>query len=57
MPAKIEKDKCEGCGVCVESCPVNAISIKEGKAEISDDCVGCGVCVSQCPTGAISLDN
>lgn len=55
MPARVDKEKCTGCGACIESCPVNAITIKDNKAEISDSCLECGVCVNQCPTGALSV--
>jgi ferredoxin len=54
MAAKVDKKKCNGCGKCVEICPVNAIKIVNEKAVISDDCVECGVCVNQCPNNAIS---
>lgn len=55
MAAKIDKRKCNGCGTCVEICPVNAIKIEKEKAIISDDCVECGQCVEQCPNRAILL--
>ena len=55
MAAKVDKGKCNGCGTCVEICPVNAIKIKKEKAVISDECVECGQCVEQCPNKAISL--
>ena len=55
MAAKIDKTKCNGCGTCVEICPVNAIKIEKEKAIISDDCVECGQCVDQCPNRAIVL--
>ncbi len=55
MPAEINKEKCTGCGACVDACPVNAIKIENDKAVISDDCIDCGACVNQCPVEAISL--
>jgi len=55
MPAEINKEKCTGCGACVDACPVNAIKIENDKAAISDDCIDCGACVNQCPVEAISL--
>ena len=51
---KVDENKCNGCGACVAVCPVNAITIENEKAVISDACVQCGACVSQCPQGAIS---
>ena len=55
MIAKVDKDKCTGCAACVDVCPVNAITIEDGKAVISEECIGCRACETQCPTGAISI--
>lgn len=55
MAAKIDIAKCTGCESCVSECPVEAISMKEGKANVSDQCVDCGACVGACPVEAISL--
>jgi NAD-dependent dihydropyrimidine dehydrogenase PreA subunit len=47
--------KCTGCGKCLETCPVEAISIIEGKAVIDvDTCLSCQTCVDFCCEGAIS---
>ena len=55
MAAKVTKEKCTGCGECVEVCPVEAIIIENTKAVISEDCIECGVCVENCTQEAISL--
>jgi len=55
MKALIKKDRCTGCGTCVDVCPVGAISLVDGKAEVSDDCTLCGMCVGSCEFDAISL--
>ena len=55
MAAIVDKEKCTGCEACIEICPVEAISVNNGKAEISDDCVECGSCVDECPNKAISV--
>ena len=55
MAVKVDKEKCTGCGICVEACSVDAIKIEKEKAVISDECVECGVCVNECPNEAISL--
>ena len=55
MPAEVDKEKCTGCESCVSECPSDAISMVDGKAEVSDACVDCGVCIDACPVEAISL--
>ncbi|MCK4912418.1 MAG: 4Fe-4S binding protein [Candidatus Omnitrophica bacterium] len=57
MIVKVDNNKCTGCGVFIEICPVNAIKIENNKAIISKECIGCSACISQCPSDAISLDN
>ena len=53
---KVNKNICVGCGMCVNSCPVEAISFdKDGKAVIdTNKCVLCGTCKRVCPVEAIS---
>lgn len=54
MAVQVNNEKCTGCGVCVEVCPVNAIKVENGKAVIGGECVDCGGCIAQCPVEAIS---
>jgi len=57
MAAVVDKDTCTGCESCVDSCPVEAISMDGELAVISeDDCIDCGACVGECPVEAISMD-
>jgi Fe-S-cluster-containing hydrogenase component 2 len=54
--AEVDSDLCTSCGVCVERCQINAISLDNGTAEVNlDRCIGCGACVPTCPVGAIQL--
>lgn len=48
-------EDCIGCGTCVDTCFVNAIHVKNGKARVEESCRGCGRCVSSCPADAIKL--
>lgn len=57
MTAKIDPVLCTGCEACVDICPVEAVSIIDGKAAVDEkECMGCGVCADECPSGAISLE-
>ena len=55
MAAEVDKDKCTGCGLCVDVCPVEAISIDEIAVVDGDLCTDCGSCVDECPNEAISV--
>lgn len=54
----VEKDKCIGCGACMQLCPVGAISFDEdGKAKIDPNiCIKCGTCEASCPVQAIKIN-
>lgn len=49
-------DDCIGCGTCIKSCFVKAITIVDEKAKINDRCRGCGRCASVCPQDAIKVN-
>jgi len=56
MAAKVDPEKCVGCEACTGACPVEAISMKDGKASVDEStCIECGACVGECPSEAISL--
>jgi len=56
--AFVDLNLCDGCGICIHSCPSNAIEMKDGKAEIDPFlCTGCGACVPVCPKEAIDFRN
>ncbi|MBR4749547.1 MAG: 4Fe-4S binding protein [Abditibacteriota bacterium] len=56
MAVTIDKDKCGGCGVCTEECPVQALEVVDGTVTVKEDeCIDCGACTSVCPCEALSL--
>jgi NAD-dependent dihydropyrimidine dehydrogenase PreA subunit/DNA-binding transcriptional ArsR family regulator len=56
LVAKVDQDKCNGCGTCTERCIFHARRLENGKSSvIRDDCYGCGLCTTTCPTGAATL--
>jgi electron transfer flavoprotein alpha subunit/NAD-dependent dihydropyrimidine dehydrogenase PreA subunit len=52
---KIDKDKCTGCGACMEMCPLGALTLVDDLAVVDDKCTACGACLDVCPVGALSL--
>jgi NAD-dependent dihydropyrimidine dehydrogenase PreA subunit len=53
---EIKEEECIGCGVCVKSCPMNALELKDKKVLFDPErCLGCGVCVHRCKQNAIYL--
>jgi len=55
MKAIVDRHKCTLCGVCVDVCPFEAITVSETTIDISDECTLCGMCVDTCEFGALSL--
>lgn len=56
MP-KVFEEKCGGCGICVVSCPEEAIKMW-GFPEINKgQCIECSICIENCPCSAIMAES
>lgn len=54
MPRSIIQNKCTACGMCYDSCPVEAVVKTDNRYSIfSEDCVDCGTCKRICKEQAV----
>lgn len=55
---RIDQDKCDGCGLCVNACHEGAIQLINGKAKLVSEsyCDGLGACLGECPRDAITIE-
>ncbi len=55
--AQIDDEKCNGCGICIKRCQMDAITrIDKKSVKLNPDrCIGCGLCVTKCKSGAAAL--
>jgi iron only hydrogenase large subunit-like protein/uncharacterized Fe-S cluster-containing protein len=52
------KARCRDCYRCVRVCPVKAIRMDDGQAQVvAERCVGCGTCIRECPQDAKTYRN
>jgi len=56
---QVDDSKCDGCGECVEVCPVEVWELVNGIANPArmEDCTECCSCVEVCPHDAIEHDS
>jgi ferredoxin len=45
------------CTMCIEVCPIDAISMVREKLTIDTSCTNCGICIGSCPSEAISMES
>ena len=53
----IAVDDCDGCGTCVDNCPVEILEVVEEKIVMTeaDLCTDCGICAEVCPNAVLEL--
>ena len=54
----VNQELCNGCGICIEECPVGAMSQEGDIAVINEsECIRCGRCHDVCPQEAVRHDS
>ena len=55
---ELDREACNGCGMCETVCPHQVFTLRDDKAAIedADRCMECGACRTNCPAGAIRVD-
>jgi electron transport complex protein RnfB len=55
--AVIDEQRCVGCAVCLEACPVDAIigAARQMHTVVAALCTGCELCVAPCPVDCIAM--
>jgi ferredoxin len=54
----LDREKCNGCGLCVTVCPQGVLDLDDRRARIAslDACMECGACARNCERGALTVE-
>ena len=52
---QIDVERCKGCGLCKEVCPLGVINVEGRKVDVGEGCVECKTCMKVCPEGVFSV--
>lgn len=50
-------EKCTDCGICAETCPMDAIDKTDNRTVHAEKCIRCNSCVKKCPENAKSFSH
>ncbi len=55
----VRNDICTGCGICVEACRYDAITVRDDRVAVisQENCTKCGACLLNCPVNAIRANS
>ena len=54
---EVDREKCVGCGECVDICPVDVYELQDDKSVVAngEECLGCESCLEVCEENAITI--
>jgi len=52
---QVDQESCHKCGLCIQECPLGALTLDGEKITASLGCSSCGVCSKVCPHEAITV--
>jgi len=58
MRPQADRQRCTGCGACIDQCPVAVLSMQDDLPRVdADTCIACFCCQEICPEQAIALQS
>ncbi|MFO7941195.1 MAG: electron transfer flavoprotein subunit alpha [Bacillota bacterium] len=52
---RVDRNLCDGCGLCVEVCPFEGVIMDEDYPRFTASCRVCSICIEECPRDALSM--